>query len=559
MRLDSRWSTTLLLLLISAWLTACGGAGSSVAVDKVAPTVSITDNLTVTTASGPVSLIFLFSEDIGNSFSADDIALSGGTAGSFTIVSGTRATLEVTPTVNAAGSIQVSVSAGKFTDLANNSNLLETSYARAFDTRIASNDWVLNWSDEFNGNALDMTVWSYYVGASGWGNNESQYYQAQNAVVKDGFLTITAKQEAVGGAPYTSARLQTSRKKTFTYGRFEMRAKLPGTQGMWPAFWLLGETCNSFGLYGGSVNWPACGEIDAMEMIGGLNDGSGDFTTHGTLHYLNAAGINPAPSFAYRNATRLSADFHTYTIDWTPQSFTWYIDGIPYGTKVLTADMGIFQKPFFLMLNLAVGGNWGGWPNASTVFPQTYVIDYLRHYTKTYPAANPVVGTAAGLPSVFHLNNDPLLNVAAGKLSGYQPLLTLANNTLSWYSPYLSGSYDAGVWSASFWTPPPSGLTSLRARIYRQSAAGSEVLLGEATLDPASTGSGNHISKFSFPGLPAVTLNGESIRLELTKLSGPALTLIVNGNDFDSRLDLPWSATGTVAGYPAAAATPFGP
>jgi len=184
MRLDSRWSTTLLLLLISAWLTACGGAGSSVAVDKVAPTVSITDNLTVTTASGPVSLIFLFSEDIGNSFSADDIALSGGTAGSFAIVSGSRATLEVTPTANAAGSIQVSVSAGKFTDLANNINLLETSYSRAFDTRIASNDWVLNWSDEFNGNALDLAVWSYDVGASGWGNNESQYYQAQNAVVK---------------------------------------------------------------------------------------------------------------------------------------------------------------------------------------------------------------------------------------------------------------------------------------------------------------------------------------------------------------------------------------
>ena len=271
-------------LLLCAWLTACGGAGSSVAVDQVAPTVSITDNLTVATASGPVTLIFLFSEDIGNSFSADDIALSGGTAGSFAIVSSTRATLEVTPTANAAGSIQVSVSAGKFTDLANNSNLLETSYARAFDTRIASNDWVLNWSDEFNGNALDMTVWSYDVGASGWGNNESQYYQAQNAVVKDGFLTITAKKETVGGAPYTSARLQTSRKKTFTYGRFEMRAKLPGTQGMWPAFWLLGETCNSFGLYGGSVNWPACGEIDAMEMIGGLNDGSGDFTTHGTLN-----------------------------------------------------------------------------------------------------------------------------------------------------------------------------------------------------------------------------------------------------------------------------------
>ena len=121
---------------------------------------------------------------------------------------------------------------------------------------VPADDWVLDWSDEFNGNSLDSAVWTADLGSGGWGNSESQYYKAQNAVVAGGLLTITAKRETAGDAPYTSARIQTSRKQSFTYGRFEMRAKLPATQGMWPAFWLLGNSCNSWGLYGGTVNWP---------------------------------------------------------------------------------------------------------------------------------------------------------------------------------------------------------------------------------------------------------------------------------------------------------------
>jgi len=416
-----------------------------------------------------------------------------------------------------------------------------------------ASDWVLDWSDEFNGNALDSAVWTHDRGAGGWGNNESQYYQPNNAVVNGGYLTITARRENVGGAPYTSSRVQSSGKKSFTYGRFEMRAKLPGTQGLWPAFWLLGNSCNSFRLYGGNTDWPSCGEIDAMEMIGGLADGSGDYTTHGTLHYLNAQNINPMPSFAYRNAAKLSDDFHIYRVDWTPQSFSWSIDGVTYGTKLITADMEAFHRPYFMLLNLAVGGNWGGWPDGTTVLPQTYVIDYVRHYTRNWPAK----GTAAGLPSVWHLSQNPHLNSAAGTTTGAQPLVTLADSALSWYTPFLTGSIDAGAWSASVWTLSSAGSTPVRARIYRRTSAGVETLLGESTANPATSASGNHATRFNFVSVPALTLSNESIRLELTKLSGPSLSLVVNGNDFDSNLSMPWSASGTVAGYPSEASAAF--
>jgi len=416
-----------------------------------------------------------------------------------------------------------------------------------------SDDWTLAWSDEFNGTSLDSAVWTADLGSGGWGNSESQYYKAQNAVVSGGFLTITAKREAAGDAPYTSARIQTSRKKSFTYGRFEMRAKLPSTQGMWSAFWLLGNSCNSWGLYGGNVNWPACGEIDIMEMIGGSTGNASDYTTYGTLHYLNAANYNPALSVGYRNAAKLSDDFHVYRMDWTPQSFTWYIDDVAFGTRLITPDMEAFHKPYFILLNLAVGGNWGGWANSTTVFPQTYAIDYVRHYTRAWPAK----GSAAGLPSVWHLGGDPKLAAAAGTTTGAQPQVTLAGTALSWYTPYLSGSFDAGAWAAQVWTLAVSASAPVIARIYRRRPDGTETLLGQAQADPFTSGSGNHSTRFNFTGIAAQTLSGETIRLELSKLSGPALALVVNGNDFDSYLSMPWSTTGSTGSYPTQTAVPF--
>ena len=418
---------------------------------------------------------------------------------------------------------------------------------------VPADDWVLDWSDEFNGNSLDSAVWTADLGSGGWGNSESQYYKAQNAVVAGGLLTITAKRETAGDAPYTSARIQTSRKQSFTYGRFEMRAKLPATQGMWPAFWLLGNSCNAWGLYGGTVSWPACGEIDIMEMIGGSTGNASDYTTYGTLHYLNAANYNPALSIGYRNATQLSDDFHVYRMDWTPQSFTWYIDGVAFGTRLITPDMEEFHKPYFILLNLAVGGNWGGWANSTTVFPQTYAIDYVRHYTRPWPAK----GSAAGLPSVWHLGGDPKLSAAAGTTTGAQPLVTLADTALSWYTPYLSGSFDAGAWAAQVWTLAPSASAPVRARIYRRRSDATETLLGEAQVDLFTSGSGNHSTRFNFTGIAAQSLSNETIRLELSKLSGPALKLVVNGNDFDSYLSMPWSTSGSTGSYPTQTTVPF--
>ena len=416
-----------------------------------------------------------------------------------------------------------------------------------------TDDWTLAWSDEFDGASLNSAVWTADLGSGGWGNGESQYYKAQNAVVSGGLLTITAKREVAGDAPYTSARIQTSRKKSFLYGRFEMRAKLPATQGMWPAFWLLGSTCKSlWANYGGNADWPGCGEIDIMEMIGGSTGNASDYTTYGTLHYLKGNNYDPL-SIGYRNATKLADGFHVYRMDWTPQSFTWYIDDIAYGTRLITSDMEEFHKPYFILLNLAVGGAWGGWANNTTVFPQTYVIDYVRHYTRPWPAK----GNAAGLPSVWHLGADPKLSSATGTTTGAQPLVTLADTALSWYTPYLSGSFDAGAWAAQVWTLTPAASAQVRARIYRRRADGTETLLGEAQMDPTTTGSGNHSTRFNFTGIAAQTLSGETIRLELSKLSGPALTLVVNGNDFDSYLSMPWSTTGSTGSYPTQTAVPF--
>jgi beta-glucanase (GH16 family) len=406
--------------------------------------------------------------------------------------------------------------------------------------------WTLAWSDEFSGTTLDPATWTFDLGSGGWGNGESQWYRAENAEVADGLLTITARLEDFGDAPYTSARIQTSRKRAFTYGKFALRARLPYGQGLWPAFWLLGANSSAWDLYGGDTAWPGCGEIDAMEMIGGLADGSGDYTAHGTLHYLNAGGRNPAPSFARRLPQRLADDFHVYEMIWTPQSFTWRLDGVAYGTQVVTADMEEFQKPFFILLNLAVGGAWGGWVDGTTVFPQRYAIDWIRVYDG--PATAPAT---PGLATTWHLSNAAASGAAmsaetltstAGTVSGFQPTRSLATPS-TWFGPALTGRYDEGAWSVGLMTTPPGAAARVRAEVLVTAADGSAPRsLGAAEVDVNATGGGNHMSWFRLAGVPAQTLSNERLKLVVTQLGGPAVTLIYNGNDFDSRLTTPWSA-----------------
>jgi beta-glucanase (GH16 family) len=232
----------------------------------------------------------------------------------------------------------------------------------------------LVWSEEFDYAGLpDPETWTMETGAGGWGNNELQYYRADtsNALVDNGILTITARKEAYGGSSYTSSRLITRDKVEFQYGRIEARMRLPYGQGIWPAFWLMGENSSE-------VGWPACGETDIMEMVGG---DPGDRTVHGTVHWDNN-GSHASYGKAYSLPSgRFADDFHLFAVQWTPRTIKWYVDSTLYNTIDITpAGLSEFHHPFFVLLNLAVGGNWPGSPDATTVFPQRLEVDYIRLY-----------------------------------------------------------------------------------------------------------------------------------------------------------------------------------
>jgi beta-glucanase (GH16 family) len=241
----------------------------------------------------------------------------------------------------------------------------------------------LVWSDEFNGpngSPPDRTKWTYDVGGRGWGNNELETYtnRTQNARLQDGTLLVQALKETFAGPDgiarhYTSARVKTQGLFRQTYGRFEARIKIPYGQGLWPAFWMLGDNI-------GQLGWPDCGEIDIMENIGREPS-----IIHGTIHgpgYSGGSAISA--SYALPADQRFAADFHAFAVEWEPNVIRFYVDGTLYKT---TARAGlpssatwVFDHPFFLILNVAVGGNWPGSPDSSTVFPQTMQVDYVRVY-----------------------------------------------------------------------------------------------------------------------------------------------------------------------------------
>ncbi len=246
---------------------------------------------------------------------------------------------------------------------------------------VQGGSYALVWEDNFDGTTLDSTKWTPMIGNGcpnlcGWGNNELQYYRAENATVGGGLLTITARQQFFGGNQYTSARLRSLNKADFTYGRFEMSAKLPAGQGFWPAFWLL----PSDSVYG---TWAASGEIDVMEAVG-----QNESRVLGTIHY---GGTYPNNTFSGGNYTlpngNLTDSFHTYAMEWEPNVMRWYIDGVLYSTKTTWWSSGgsypaPFNERFHMLLNLAVGGDLPGSPNQSTPFPSTYEIDYVRVYQR---------------------------------------------------------------------------------------------------------------------------------------------------------------------------------
>jgi len=240
--------------------------------------------------------------------------------------------------------------------------------------------------DEFNGadgSSPDSSKWTYDTGGKGWGNNELECYtnRTQNAQIQGGNLVITALKENFAcsdgvASNYTSARLKTQSLFSQAYGRFEARIRIPAGQGMWPAFWMLGNDITS-------VGWPACGEIDIMENIG-----KEPGTVHGSLHSSStvARTSDATASFSLPAGQNFADGFHVYAVEWEPGTVRFYVDSNPYATFTQSqwpaGGTWTFDHPFFLILNVAVGGDWPGSPDNTTVFPQQMLVDYVRVYTK---------------------------------------------------------------------------------------------------------------------------------------------------------------------------------
>lgn len=235
----------------------------------------------------------------------------------------------------------------------------------------AADNYELVWSDEFNGNYLDTNTWNYEIGTGswGWGNNEQQYYTDRNIKVSNGTMKITAKREDYGGMKYTSSRITTKNKKNFKYGKIEARIKMPKFKGVWPAFWMLGANQDS-------VGWPKCGEIDIMEAINDEN------LVYGTLHWFNDPGNNNADSgssVAVANRT----EYHVYGVEWTADKLRWYVDGKVYRTMDVSNDsFSEVRKEYFVIFNMAIGGQWPGYNIDETAFPATMEVDWVRAYKK---------------------------------------------------------------------------------------------------------------------------------------------------------------------------------
>jgi beta-glucanase (GH16 family) len=245
-----------------------------------------------------------------------------------------------------------------------------------YDAPTSYAGYTLSWADEFNGNSLDQTAWTFQNGDGcpnlcGWGNAELEYYRPENLFFQEGKMVIEARKESFNGKSYTSSKILSEGKKAFKFGRIDIRAKLPRGKGIWPALWLLPQSS----VFGG---WPRSGEIDLMEYLGHEPN-----KVYGTLHYGPGPGsIQIGKNYTLPTGT-FADEFHVFSLEWKQDQIKWLIDGVVYGTAN-KADFGAnnypFNEQFFLIFNLAVGGNWPGSPDANTVFPQHFIIDYVRVY-----------------------------------------------------------------------------------------------------------------------------------------------------------------------------------
>jgi beta-glucanase (GH16 family) len=274
-------------------------------------------------------------------------------------------------------------------------------------------EWKLVWSDEFDGNSINTNNWQFDMGnRNGWGNRELEYYTSrpENAFVRDGMLHIVARSESYEGFHFTSAKMKSAHRFSKKFGRFEFRAKMPFGQGYWPALWMMPERS----VYGG---WPASGEIDVME-----NRGSNATTVLGTIHFGGVGHHDQSwgPPFRFSDGESVT-NFHLYAVEWSTNAIRWSVDNHVYETQtswwsssnrtntaIRNPYPAPFDQPFYIIMNLAIGGQFGGNPNATTVFPGEVLVDYVRVYDW-------VGGTTAG-----NLNST-LQNVVSREISTNSP------------------------------------------------------------------------------------------------------------------------------------------
>jgi beta-glucanase (GH16 family) len=306
-------------------------------------------------------------------------------------------------------------------------------------TVTSTSQWNIVWSDEFSGASIDTTKWTFENGNNnGWGNHELEYYtsSSQNAYVSNGLLHIAARQQSIGNYSFTSARMKTQGLyNTPTYGRIQWRAALPAGLGMWPALWMMGSDYPS-------VPWPTCGEIDVVE-----NNGAQPFWVQGSLHSgpsrTNVISFWKVYDYPAGDPNGTSTtNFHIYELDWSATSISWLVDGAVYEVQ---STVPPFNQPFFLIMNLAVGGDYVGNPSVSTIeasntFPQEMLVDYVRVYEQTAPLQISTAQTNGGFDLIWPTNiachlqtqTNSLTSGTWSDLSGTaDPFFVVPDSTLS--------------------------------------------------------------------------------------------------------------------------------
>jgi len=331
------------------------------------------------------------------------------------------------------------------------------------ETGEVKSEWVLTWSDEFDDESIDLTKWTHMIGDGtdygeqlGWGNNEKQLYTddpANSGIIIDdegnSVLFIEAITTNVGESEYTSAKLTTESLFTFRFGKVQARIKLPYSQGIWPAFWMLGSNKPEIG-------WPGCGEIDIMEMLGEAEE-----TVYGNIHYVNSDHEHDEDlGFSILGEGKYSDDYHIYSMEWSPGNIKWLVDGEYFHEIEITTDMKEFLRSHFLILNIAVGGYWPGYPDETSVFPQRMYVDYIRIYQDTNLIdipAEPVLDVeeeTMGLGSTSALaaiNSDftPFHDIKIVKYGPASPDLSVSTVSIEGKTSILA-VYSGGNWGG-FW------------------------------------------------------------------------------------------------------------